>query len=218
MNYELYHQLGHNDNWNFDTIEKYNSGDGVIISPRSRNKKRTGKIDSDIKKRAIFDPIILNPHETNKNMITYDYQPCLIMPEGFSTSQHSNYSHEIASKCLDFQIENDFRYLVIPTRYCKGFPQIEDVINYQTQNYINPFLKEIESKGYSKKVIVQLILNGEFIKNEEYSSKILDWVTGIDNVDGVYLITELTRRSKQIDDVDYLYKFWPCRNPLTNSS
>ena len=39
MTFEIYHQLGHRDKWSIDSYQNDGTGEGVIISPRSRKKR-----------------------------------------------------------------------------------------------------------------------------------------------------------------------------------
>ena len=214
MEFEIYHQLGFRDIWNIESIQDENTGDGVIISPRSMNKSKVESLDIEIKEKAIFDPQLFNPSEINKNMSTYSFYPSQLMPSGFDTGRYSEYSSVCANECIDFQIRNDFRFLVIPTRYYEEMPPVASLIEFQNEHYINPFLSEIENVGVDKDIIVQVTLNSHMIKNTEYASELLNWITGIDGIKGVYLITELSPRNKQINDADFLYSLLNFINEL----
>lgn len=205
MKFEIYHQLGFRENWNIDSILDENTGDGVIISPRSMTKNKVESLNIRIKKKAIFDPQIFNPSEINKKMSSYNFYPSSLMPEGFETGRYSEYSSICANECIDFQIRNDFRFLVIPTRYYEGMPPVTNLIDIQNEHYINPSLSYVKNEGVAKDIIVQVTLNGYMIKNTEYASELLNWITGIEGIKGVYLITELSPRDKQINDADFLY-------------
>ena len=205
MEFEVYHQLGHMNKWNIDSIQDENTGDGVIISPRHMNKKNVEILDAKMKKKAIFDPQIFNPHEVNKQMSTYNFYPSTLMPDGFDTGRYSEYSSIYAAECVDFQIRNDFRFLVIPTRYYSEMPPVTDLIELQNENYINPFLSYTRSADIEKDIILQVTLSSYMIKNVEYTSELLNWITGVEGIKGVYLITEFLPHNGQIDDADYLY-------------
>lgn len=215
MKFEIYHQLGFRDNWNIESIQNDNTGDGIIISPRSRSKQRVENLEEKIKNKAIFDPQILIPSQINKNMSTYDFYPCVLMSEGFDTTKFMEFSSECADKCIDFQVKNNFKFLVIPSRYYDGLPPVSNFINFQTNQYIKPFLEAIKKQGLQKDVIVQLILNGNMIKNEEYASELLNWITGIGEINGVYLIIEISPRNKQISDPDFLFELLKFINALS---
>jgi len=205
MSFEIYHQLGFRDTWNIDSIQRHGSGDGVIISPKNRKKEKVVSLGSKIKQNAIFDPQFCNPSESIKQMSTYDYYPSQIMPNGFDISTFSDYCSICAAKCVEFQKNNDFRYFIVPTCFHESIPDVDELTDLLYEQYISPFLCSIANTGSSKGIIVQLILNKHMIKNEDYAANLLDWITGIDNINGVYLITELSPRDKQIKDPDFLY-------------
>ncbi|HII01823.1 TPA: hypothetical protein HA351_09320, partial [Methanosarcinaceae archaeon] len=159
MRFEIYHQLGHNNKWNIESIQDENTGEGVIISPRNMNIKKVENLDPEIKRKAIFDPQIFDPHVVNKQMSTYNFYPNTLMTDGFDTGKYSEYSSIYASECIDFQIKNDFKFLVIPTRYYEGMPSVTDLIEFQNEHYVNPFLTHIKNEGVDKDLIVQVVLN-----------------------------------------------------------
>lgn len=213
MKFEIYHQLGYNYQWNIDSVQNENTGSGVILAPRSMNKSKVESLDIEIKKKAIFDPQIFNPHEVNKQMSTYNFYPSISMHGGFDTGRFSNYSSVYANDCIDFQVKNDFRFIIIPTRYFEGMPSVANLIELQNDHFINPFLNYIKNNGINKDVVVQITLNSLMVKDTEYASELLNWITGIGGIKGVYLITE-SPRNKQIDDPDFLYSLLNFINAL----
>ena len=204
MRFEIYHQLGFRYKWNLESIQNENSGDGIIIAPRHMKKEEVEKLDIKTNQKAIFDPQMFNPHKVHPNMSTYGFYPSMIMPDGFSTGKYSPYSSHCANQCIDFQIEKDFRFITIPTRYYGEMPSISDLIAFQNEQFVNPFLTYIKNQKISKDVILQVVLNGYMIKNKEYASDLLTWITGVDGIKGVYLITEFPHPNRQIEDSDFL--------------
>jgi hypothetical protein len=150
MKFEIYHQLGFRYKWNIESIQNENSGDGVIIAPRSIEKKNVESLDIKIKQKAIFDPQLFNPHEINKEMSTYSFYPSKLMPDGFNTGKYSPYSLICASECVQFQIKNDFKFLIIPTRYYGEMPSISELIQSQNDQFVTPFLTYIKMKKLKK--------------------------------------------------------------------
>jgi len=217
VNFEIYHQLGHNAVWNIDSLINDGIGNGMIISPRSMTLSKVMDLDESLRSLTIFDPQISNPHEVNEKMRSYDFYPSLVMPGGFNTDRFGEYTSNIAEKCVDFQLSSKFSNVVIPTRYFNELPNITDFIKYQQEHYINPFLKAIKKTGNNKEIILQLILNGNMVKSEEFRTELLNWITGIEEISGVYLITELKPRRKQIDDIKYLYSLLKFTNALYNN-
>lgn len=163
------------------------------------------RLPSPIREKSIFDPQFFNPHLVNANMQSYGFYPETVMPEGFGTANYLDFADICASECISFQQRLNFRYYVIPTRYSDSISNIDKFIEYQSEHYIDPFLQTIAEKGFEKDVIIQLALNGHTIKNENFANELLNWITGIEQVDGVYLVTELTPRGKQIKDPEFLY-------------
>jgi hypothetical protein len=90
-----------------------------------------------------------------------------------------------------------------------------DFIRSQESQFIDPFLKVIRKQGVTKEVVLQLVLNDDMIKDEEYSSDLLNWITGLDEIAGIYLITEVSSRSKQIKDIDFLFSYLKFINALS---
>lgn len=147
-------------------------------------------LGSAIRGKAIFDPQILNPSEVNDKMATYDFYPVLYMKDGYDTGHLADYSSVSAKKCVNYQINNNFRYIIIPARYFDGLPPVADFIKYQTDHYITPFIDEINKNEADKDVYIQLVLNVFMVKSKEYTDDLLDWITGLHGIKGVYLITE----------------------------
>ncbi|MGA2122506.1 MAG: hypothetical protein ABSG49_10790 [Methanoregula sp.] len=214
MTFEIYHQLGHRDVWSLQSIDEDQTGDGVIISPRSRSMPRVEKLGDSIKRKAIFDPQILNPKVVLKNMESYDFYPGCILPAGFDTDEYIVDSTLIAERCIDFQVRNNFRFLVIPTRFYQGMPPVDEFIENQNQQSITPFLSTVKKLGLKKEMILQLFLTGHMIKNKEYTDNLLNWITGIEGISGIYLVTELHPRQKQIRDAEFLLSLLNFTNSL----
>ena len=86
------------------------------------------------------------------------------------------------------------------------------VVNMQTQQFINPFLQAIQKarkngQFLQEEVLLQLILNEGMISDVSYCDDILDWITGMDEITGVYLILEVDSTSKQIKNNDTIYHY-----------
>lgn len=203
MKMQVYHQIGFRHIWNISSLGEDGAGDGIIIAPRHMARTCVENLPKSIREKAIFDPQFFLPNVAKGKLVTYDFFPD-VMSEGFQTDVYiDKFSLESARKCVEFQESNFFRYITIPTRYVTGMPTtyMED----QQELFINPFLKAIIDMGIKRKILLQLVLNDDMIKDEEYSSDILNWVTGITEIDGVYLIVERSLTPKQVKDIDYLY-------------
>jgi hypothetical protein len=204
MTFEIYHQLGHRDKWSIDSYQQDGTGDGVIISPRSRKKANVESLSQSVKSRAIFDPQFFNPNAVIKKMDSYDFYPDTLMPGGFDTGRFPNYCSIVADNCVDFQIKNNFRYLVIPTRYFDGAPDVEQFVQNQETNFVTPFLDSRDHHTPKKDAILQLVLTGHMLRNKPFIEYLLTWITGIEGIKGIYLITEIVPRGPQITDATIL--------------
>lgn len=203
MTLEVYHQIGYNSIWNFQSLEDDHTGQGVIFSPRFLSPDDITKLPTNLVRNSIFDPQFFQPNTALGKLDEYDFFPNKVAA-GFKTSDYSDaYALESAERCVDFQIYNDFRYLVIPTRHTTGMPT--SYIENQQELFVAPFLTAISNRQSSKKVVLQIVLNDNMIKDEEYAADLLNWITGIDMLSGVYLITEVNTRPKQIADADLLF-------------
>ena len=200
---KIFHQLGHNDVWNFTSIVRDTTGEGVILSPRHKSRDEVESLSTSIKQIAIFDPQFFEPGVARGKLATYDFYP-QITAEGFVTDEYSEaYAPASAAKCVDFQMENDFPYLVIPTRYLAEMPT--DFVMQQDNAFVVPFRDAIAKAGATKPVLLQLIVSEGMLKDEEYAGDLLNWITGKRYIHGVYLIVRRISRSKQIKDPSLLY-------------
>lgn len=203
MRLETYHQLGFRYKWNLQSLEDDSTGEGVIIAPRFMNPDTVERLDDSIKQSAIFDPQFFLPRVPLGQLAAYDFFPQLVSG-GFATSEYTPaIALESAKRCVEFQTRNNFRYVTVPTRHIPGMPS--SFIENQQSLFIDPFMKAIEEKAINKEVLIQLILNENMIKDPEYSADILNWLTSLSNVRGVYLITEVAPRTKQHRDIDFLF-------------
>lgn len=199
MTFEIYHQLGHNFKWNLDSLELDQCGDGVILAPRYMKKDTISSLSENLKRSSIFDPQFYLPDSPKGKLETYDFFPDNAAG-GFCTEDYSECAIGGAKSCISFQEENNFKYIVIPTRYYRGTPS--DFIQNQENLFVRPFLDQIGNK-YKNPLLLQVILNDLMLKDDDYISDILNWITSLE-IEGVYLIIEANSSSKQIKDADYL--------------
>jgi hypothetical protein len=203
MTLEVYQQIGFRDVWNFDSLKSDQAGDGVIFSPRFMGPKDIAKVDSRYVRSGIFDPQFFLPNTALGKLKEYGFFPDVVA-SGFKTSEYDDDSaNESAERCVEYQINTGFRYVVIPTRYAAGMPT--NLINDQQELFVNPFLRAIEKIGTNQEIILQLVLNDNMLKDAEYSSDLLNWVTGLERINGVYLIVQTSPRTKQLADTDLLF-------------
>ncbi len=197
---KVYHQTGHNSVWNLDSIKK-GIGDGMIFSPVNidADKLRT-QIPKKIKSKSFLDPQLYLLNETKGSLETYPYFPGNIKPD-FGTSDLDNDNQILAQKCIDYQLENDFEYIVIPTKYYE-----ENPTNYLAkcaEYFVNPFYEYSIRIKTRKKILLSVIVKNIMLIDPEQKNEILNWITG-QPIDGVYLIFENNFNTKQIKDFDFL--------------
>jgi hypothetical protein len=201
MKLRVFHQLGHMYQWNLDSLITDECGDGLIIAPRYMSKETVDGMASSILQTSMFDPQFFLPGTPKGKLETYNFFP-EVVAKGFDTVDFAeNHASECAHKCVEYQVGLDLAYITIPARYFPGTPP--NFIDQQQNAFVNDFLKEIEAQAVDKPVLLQLVLNELMIKDEEYISDILNWVTGI-KVGGIYLIVEKSSISKQVKDSELL--------------
>lgn len=198
----ILHQVGHNSKWNIDSLTEDSAGNGLILSPVNIKYDKIVKLDSDLRKVSIFDPQFYLPKEPKSNLSTYDFFPANLKND-FQTSDFENIGDDIARACIDFQIEREFIKVVIPTRHYNVLPT-----DYYDQMYhylVEPFLRYYTSQNYQQDILLTIIVNESQVMNEDEKSKLLNWLTSIQEIDGVYLILDNNFNTKQIKNAEYLY-------------
>jgi hypothetical protein len=199
---DVYHQTGHNSVWNIDSFAEDRAGSGIIFSPVNDRADKILSISDEIKKVSFFDPQLYLPKSLKGKLSSFDYFPSNIS-KNFQTSDFDKEKREIAKRYIDFQLTNQFKYLVIPSRFHEVLPsnfyeQFED-------HLIEPFLTYYQETRPQNEILLTIIVKQEQLMNEEHRDELLNWLTGIHDIDGVYLIFENNFLSKQIKDTAYLY-------------
>lgn len=201
MSITLFHQVGHNANWNLDSLQDDHCGSGLILSPVHQTIDSIRKISLSVRNNSLFDPQYYLPNSQKAKLNTYDFFP-ENLSGGFSTVSFSAIARESARRCIAFQLEQDFAGVVIPARY---FSEMNpDYTEDQTAYTVEPFLREISDIGTSKKIWLTLPLTSAMIRHVAYRSSILNWVTSYQEITGIYLIIETDRETKQIQNQDDL--------------
>jgi len=214
----ILHQAGHNAVWNIDSFLNDNAGDGVILPPRYERRGRVEELDQNVKQNSLFDPQFFLPSEPMGKLDTYEFHPHNIS-EGFDTQDFSGTdAANSAAACVAFQVEQEFRHVIIPTRYVEGMPT--DLIDQMMTLFVDPYLEAIANVGLNdhQGILLQLVLNSGMIKDEKYRSDILNWVTGLQTIDGIYVLVEKEKRYKQVEDVEYLYQMLRFINALRQAA
>jgi len=204
LSFEIYHQAGFRYQWNLQSIADDSTGDGVIIGARSIEKEKLAALPSEVRAKAIFDPQFFIPSVPKGKLATYDFFPD-VAADGFTSSDYANESAGIsAAACLAFQIAQGFRFIVIPTRYMAGMPS--NYIATQDELFVGPFLEACSEQRVETPVLLQAVLTENMLKDSDYSADLLNWITGIRGLSGVYLLAEAGSTTKQLKDADFLYR------------
>jgi hypothetical protein len=198
---KVYHQTGHNLKWNIDSY-KEGVGNGLIFSPINIDAdKLLRDTEIEIKKVSFLDPQLYLLNQAKGSLETYPYFPGNLKSD-FSTPDLDNDNLILAELCINYQLQNDFEYLVIPTKY-----NAENPTNYLiqcTDYFVLPFCEFAKQMQANKKILLSVIIKGIMLTDDDKRNEVLNWITGHQNVDGVYLIFENNFASKQIKDFDYL--------------
>ena len=150
---KIYHQTGHGFKWNIDSFND-GVGNGLIFSPINIDAdKLLNNIDPDIKRRSFLDPQLYLLNQAKGALETYPYFPGNLKSD-FSTLDLEIANITLANLCVDYQVENDFEYLVIPTKYHEENPS-----NYLTQcsdYFVYPFCDYSRKISASKKILLSV--------------------------------------------------------------
>lgn len=213
MSIQLFHQCGHHTVWNRESFENDGCGNGLILSPVHESRARVEALSSDIKHASFFDPQYYLPSSQKIKFKSYEFFPEVMMG-GFATTDFYMIALDSARSCLNFQIEQEFRRVIVPARH-----HTEMVTNYtesQDAYSVHPFLQAIEEAGYAGEVFLTLPLTKAMVMDDGYRTHILNWATSYPRIDGVYLLVDDDRPTKQIHDAAFLQKYLQLVKELTD--
>lgn len=197
---KVYHQTGFRHNWNIESFQ-HHVGNGLIYSPINLDADKLVQLERSLKQTSFLDPQLYLLNEAKGTLDTYPYFPGNIKPD-YATPDLDNSHLQLAQLCIDFQLQNDFEYIVIPTRYYADNPTSYFV---QTSDYfVTPFCDYMRQKNIKKKMLLSVIVKGIMLTDEVKRNETLNWITGHLNIDGVYLIFEDNFATKQIKDFEFL--------------
>lgn len=198
----LYHQCGHNDVWNFQIFDNDSVGDGFILSPKMRSSKEN-ILNLDVNKKCIsfFDPQFYNPKSHLAKLSEYDFFPNVIS-SGYKTIEYDKIAKEAAQRCVDFQYDQDFQYIIIPTVTYEDTPQ--NYLEILTQLYIEPFINSLSGKS-NKKVLLTITVKDAQLDDHGYITDLLNLITRYNEIYGIYLIPYIHSNTKRIKDINFIY-------------
>ncbi|SFT92628.1 hypothetical protein SAMN04487870_2414 [Pseudoalteromonas sp. DSM 26666] len=208
MSIKLLHQVGHNSNWNRDSFEKDKIGTGLIYSPVHILSNKLKDLPKSLKETSIFDPQFYLPSSEKPKFKSYDFFPNTILGEqGFNTIDYNSVANESAKRCISFQVENNFKNIVIPARFYEQLnPKYTE---QQSELFVSPFLNAIRKSGVlgTKEIYLTVPITSHMLNIQEYKTNILNWLTSYPEIDGVYFICQFDRPKKQIDDAKFLIEY-----------
>lgn len=201
MTINIFHQCGHNSNWNIDSYTKDKCGSGLILSPVHHKMEQINKLDSELKKNCFFDPQYYLPNSQKIKLNSYDFFPEKISG-GYTTADFSLLALESARKCVGFQTSQDFFRVIIPARHFSEMTP--DFIEKQDKFTVHPFLQAIDEAEYSGEVFLTVPITTSMLIHNIYRTDLLNWMTNYPRIDGIYLLVEDDRNTKQIKDFNFL--------------
>ncbi len=223
-NIKIYHQCGFRYKWN-DEVHKNNAvGDGFIISPLDMNMDILKKIDDNDLENSFLDPQFYSLNLYRDSYLSYKF-----LDEIDNIYDYSLQKNIIAKKCVDFQNNNSFKYITIPTidfdlltleeSYSELYDEIKsesDDSSFFNSNSIKtsllkklilgPFTNYIIENKIKKPVILTIIFNDEMAKNSDLFNSMLATITNNETLSGIYLIPQNNRTFKRINDINFLIK------------
>jgi hypothetical protein len=204
MTISLYHQVGHNWNWNKDSLVDDKCGDGLVLSPVHQTKTNIEKLSVPLRKVCIFDPQYYLPNSQKQKLHTYNFFPEALV-DGFTSANFAIKALESARLCLQFQINMQFQWLVIPARY---FDQLDpDYTERQDSYTVAPFLSAAKELGVSKPLMLTLPVTSHMLEIVKYRTQLLNWVTSFPEISGVYIFAANDRDTKQPASAEFLLAY-----------
>lgn len=197
MSLGLLHQVGHNSNWNVESFEQESCGDGLILSPLHQAMATVERLRPDTRAASIFDPQFYLPSSRKPKLQTYPFFPEQI-DGGFQTATFAAHASSVAKDCVDFQVKQGFRKVVVPTRFLdQPFPDFFERHNAFT---VRSF---IEHAG-GEPLCLSLAITAPMIQHAAWRTSLLNWITSFPAVDELYLMYEHVRDHKQVQDGDFI--------------
>lgn len=76
---KIYHQVGHNSNWNMESHGDDGAGDGLILAPRYMRREKIEALGITLKNRSYFDPQWFLPDTQRGNWKSiHFFQMCIV--------------------------------------------------------------------------------------------------------------------------------------------
>jgi hypothetical protein len=197
----IYHQTGHNWKWNVTALEEDNAGFGLIVSPVNLSEEKVLGLPSSIRERSFFDPQTYLPRDVKGQLSSYSYFPGNLR-SNVQTAEYDEIAAESARECIDLQIRSGLAYITIPTRYFGELPS--DHLQQSAEYIVDPFIAYYRDRAPSKPLLLTVIVKPIQLTDQEQKSALLNWITSIHELSGVYVIFENGFQSKQVKDAAFL--------------
>lgn len=199
MTFKVFHQVGHNPSWNISSFTDDSCGDGLILSPVHQDPGSVEKLPAAIRAASMFDPQFYLPSSQKPKLKAYSFFPETFV-NGFTTTSFEAAAKQAATECVDFQLSQGFRNIVIPVRYLDQM--YSDFIEQHESFSVIPFLEALSE--IDRPVCLTLALTSHMIQDEKFRNHVLNWVTKYPEIDQIYLIYSFERDTKQIKSSDFL--------------
>ena len=204
MSIKIYHQVGHNSNWNIDSFNEDNCGDGLILSPVHQSLPQVVELEGNLRRRSLFDPQFYLPNSPKAKLSTYPFFPDQIA-NGFSTMNFLLIAGDAAKQCVEFQIEQEFEGIVIPARFVDQMAS--KYFENQEELTVRPFLGALAATGAQKPVYLTIPVTSAMLQDDGFQLQLLNWLTGFSEISGVYVLVADDRKSKQIRSDRFLFAY-----------
>lgn len=197
MELQVFHQVGHNANWNVESFEYDGCGDGLILSPLHQNFTSITKLGPTTRSSSIFDPQFYLPNSRKPKLHTYPFFPEAV-DGGFQTSTFATHVSRVAEACIEFQRSFGFRSIVVPTRFLDEM--YSDYVERQRRFIVDAFMEAVGNQG----VCLSIAVTSAMIEDEGFRARLLNWITSYPNVEEIYLMYQHERDTKQIQNASFL--------------
>lgn len=197
MTLGLLHQVGHNSIWNIESFQNEHCGDGLVLSPLHQALHTVEGLQQATRTASLFDPQFYLPNSRKRKLLSYPFFPEQVAG-GFQTGTFAEHAARVARACVDFQVQQGFRKVVVPTRFLdEMYPEY---FQMQGEFSVNAF---IDAAG-SRPLCLSVAVKASMIRHPSWRRMLLDWITSFHQVDELYLMYEHVRDTKQIQDPEFL--------------
>jgi hypothetical protein len=204
MGIKIYHQVGHNSNWNIESFGEDHCGDGLILSPVHQSLPQVIDLEGNLRRRSLFDPQFYLPNSPKAKLSTYPFFPDQIS-NGFSTMNFLLMAGDSAKQCVDFQIAQEFEGIVIPARFVDQM--VSKYFQNQEELTVRPFLGALAAAGGEKPVYLTVPITSAMLQDDGFQLQLLNWLTGFPEISGVYILVADDRNTKQIRSEKFLFAY-----------